>query len=400
MLERLLRLTGVIALVAGPFAAAACGASSDSGNAAPEGTGSSGGSSSGSSSGSSGSFADSGLEDGTTDTGAPDGVVLPPDAYVPPPTSIVFVHASRSLPSLRLCWDVQPGTAQSPFPSNNEMPASNYAGIPVGGAVWLDPAIDPQTLVGLTLYAVRAKNIQDIAPTASCSDLIACSGPSNSCFTPKLDYWAVGNIQPGDLRVGATNIVAVSGCLGADDPLASPERCGASTWNNATGNLHLDIIPVPATAAADAGGPLMVQAAQLSPGLEALEGDAGSLVSFGAPGDASTIAQLDQEGDLLPTSPVAVFLQGGLAEYGEVGFGVDVPGADAGGAGHLWMSLAEAQQLVSPAQDPSVYYAGGPYVVAVVGDPDAPHAFSGGDGGYDGKGLHVLVLPTAVQAAP
>jgi len=32
----------------------------------------------------------------------------------------------------------------------------------------------------------------------------------------------------------------------------------------------------------------------------------------------------------------------------------------------------------------------------VVGDPAAPHAFdTGADGGYDGTGLHALVLPAA-----
>jgi hypothetical protein len=92
-------------------------------------------------------------------------------------------------------------------------------------------------------------------------------------------------------------------------------------------------------------------------------------------------------------------LPSGLASFGQIGFGIDVLGADAGSAGHLWMSLAQAQELVDPAQDPTVYYAGGHYVVAVVGDPAAPHAFAGGDGGYDGRGLHVLVLP-ATAALP
>jgi hypothetical protein len=406
MLEHLLRRTVVFALVVGPFAVAACGASGDnaSGFAGPQSTGSSSGSSSGSSggsstssSGSSGTFGDGGT-DATTDTGAPD--ASPPDAGQPP-TNIVFLHASPSVESLRLCWNLQPGTAgQLPFPSDNEMPASNYPGIPVGGAVWLDKAIGAETIVGQTIYAVRAKPIEEIAPGASCADLIACSGPTSDCFAPKMDYWEVGSIQPGDLRAGATNIVAISGCLGADDSLASADRCGP-TWNSATGNLHLDVVPVASAAAADdAGGQLTVQAAQLSPGLQSLEGDAGALITFGVQGDASLIAQLDQEGDLLPASPVAVFLPGGLAQYGQLGFGVDVQGAAAGGAGHLWMSLAQAQQLVSPAQDPSVYYAGGPYVVAVLGDPNAPHAFGSGDGGYDGKGLHVLVLPTAPQTPP
>jgi hypothetical protein len=254
-------------------------------------------------------------------------------------------------------------------------------------------------MFGATIYAVRAKIIADIAPTSSCDDLICAQQGGAHCLMPNADYWNVGSIPPGNLQFGETNIVAVAGCLGADDPLASVGRCG-STWNAATGNLHLDAVPIPGTFE-DAGSTLMVQAAQLSPGLQSLEGDAGStLVSFGSEGDASVVAQLVQEGDLLPLPPVAVSLQGGLAAYGQLGFAVDVAGAGAGSAGHLWMSLAQAQQLISPAQDPSVYYAGGPYVVAVLGDPGAPHAFAGGDGGYDGKGLHVLVLPTAGQAPP
>jgi hypothetical protein len=59
------------------------------------------------------------------------------------------------------------------------------------------------------------------------------------------------------------------------------------------------------------------------------------------------------------------------------------------------MSLADSQQLVDPTQDPTLFF-GQPrtYLLAVLGDPNAPHAFaSGGDAGYDGKGLHVLVVP-------
>jgi hypothetical protein len=87
--------------------------------------------------------------------------------------------------------------------------------------------------------------------------------------------------------------------------------------------------------------------------------------------------------------------------FGTQGFRLDaVAAGDAGGAS-LWMSLAQAQSLVAPTQDPQAYYGVRvPYVVAVLGDPGAPAAF--GDGGtYDGRGLHVLVLPSAnVGQAP
>jgi hypothetical protein len=89
-----------------------------------------------------------------------------------------------------------------------------------------------------------------------------------------------------------------------------------------------------------------------------------------------------------------------LPSYGQLGFAVDVAGS--GSPAHLWMSLAHAQELVNPAQDPAAYFGmGGTYVVAVVGDPNAPPPFAaaGDGGGYDGTGLHLLVLPTA-QTTP
>jgi hypothetical protein len=62
------------------------------------------------------------------------------------------------------------------------------------------------------------------------------------------------------------------------------------------------------------------------------------------------------------------------------------------------MSLAQAQQLVDPTADPSVFFGQNrTYVVAVLGDPSAPHAFTSG-GVYDGRGLHLLVVPSAAPA--
>jgi hypothetical protein len=117
-------------------------------------------------------------------------------------------------------------------------------------------------------------------------------------------------------------------------------------------------------------------------------------VSFGAEGsDADlSVAVLRAEGDL--SSAQTVLYEAGLPGYGQLGFAVDVAGYD-GGAGHLWMSLADSQQLVDPTEDPTQFF-GQPrtYLVAVLGDPNAPHAFAPvtGDAGYDGRGLHVLVI--------
>jgi hypothetical protein len=181
------------------------------------------------------------------------------------------------------------------------------------------------------------------------------------------------------------------------DPAASTTLCGAS-WTATSGNLDAQILPLDKAGASSNG--FAVQAAQLSPGLAALAGDGGSaVVSFGTQGaaDASPIATLQGEGALGPPSIVSVGAN--LSAYGQLGFAVDVQGFD-GGAGHLWMSLAEAQQLVDPTQDPTLFF-GQPrtYLLAVLGDPNAPHAFgSAGDAGYDGKGLHVLVVAAPAPA--
>jgi len=150
------------------------------------------------------------------------------------------------------------------------------------------------------------------------------------------------------------------------------------------------------------GGTLIVQAAQLSPGTVFLQGDAGATtVSFGAEGEAGPFAQLTGEGDLEPSPPQIFALTGGSASLGQVGFAVDVAGPDASDAGHLWMSLTESLRLVEPLEDPATYYgSGGTYVVAIVGDPSAPRAYTPDeDAAYDGTGLHVLVVRTAAPPA-
>jgi hypothetical protein len=389
-LEMLLR-RGLVAVplflgLLGLAAAAACGASSNSGFGG-----------SGEDSGSGDSSApppDTGpIEDSGSGQDAPSSSDSGHDAG-PPITPIIFLHASRSLPSVRLCFMGGGSESAPPFPSANEMPSSNYPGIPKGGAVWVpDPSAIP---TNASVFAVSAKflTMANIPLTTPCGMLICPPGQAQNCLMQGSAYWPVGSITRAAALPDATTVFAISGCQGiSQDSLASVERCGTG-WNAATGNLHIEVVTLPATAQTDAG--LIVQATQLSPGLVSLQGDAGTTsLSFGSMADAQPPVQLSAEGTVV-TFPLPLTVPPGLAGYGQVGFAVDVEGADAGPAGQLWMSLAQAQELVDPAQDPTVYYAGGSYVVAVVGDPAAPHAFEDGDGGYDGTGLHVLVLPTTV----
>jgi hypothetical protein len=305
------------------------------------------------------------------------------------------------LPDVRLCWGTGAGvTTAIPFPGDGVMPGSNYPGVPLGGVASMDDA--SALLGGIVLYAIDAENLARIevgqATPYTCAELVCGPGTNlaSPCLRYNFDYWPVGT-GSYDLAPGANNVIALGGCLPAAlDPEASPALCGA-TWSATNGNLSAQILELQAGTATMGG--LAVQAAQLSPGLAALTGDGGAaVVSFGAEGaaDASTVvATLQAEGALAPAATVAVGTS--LSAYGQLGFAVDVPGFD-GGAGHLWMSLADSQQLVDPLQDPAQFFGQArPYLLAVLGDPGSPHAFaSGSDGGYDGKGLHVLVVAAPV----
>ena len=396
MLAVLLRRGAILALLLpAPVLAAACGMSSNSaggfGSQPPGDAGGGDGEVQADS-----SVADTGLPSVDSGSGqdAPssDGGF---DASFPPVTSTIFLNASRSLTGgVRLCFIGNGGEKALPFPSDNEMPGSNFPGIPTGGAVWMpDASAIPSSA---TLYALPAKLLaqMQISPITTCEALV-CSG-SSSCLMQGF-YWKVGPITQSAAPTGMTTVLAISGCTGVgNDPLADSERCGPD-YDPGKGNLHLDVVSFPP--AFQVPGGLMVQAAQLSPGLASLQGDAGTTsLSFGSVADAQAVAQLGAEGTV--ASPGFLPLPAGPAAFGQVGFEVELEGVDAGPSGQLWMSLSEAQELVDPTQDPTVYYAGGSYVVAIVGDPFAPHAFAGDDdGGYDGRGLHVLVLP-ATAAMP
>ena len=336
---------------------------------------------------------------GFADTGATDGGM---EVGTGLPTTALFVQASPSLPDVRLCWVTGVAVAQVvPFPGDGVMPGSNYPGIPLGGVASMG---DATPLVGeFLLYAIDAENLarieQNQATPYTCDQLICGEGtnPPSPCLRYNFDYWPVATSTAGLTR-SATNVVALSGCLPtALDPSASSTVCGAS-WTATAGNLNAQLLLLQGGVAGEGG--LTVQAAQLSPGLAALVGDAGAaVVSFGTQGatDASTVATLQGEG--MVATPSAVSVGTDLSVYGQLGFAVDVQGFD-GGAGHLWMSLADSQQLVDPTEDPTLFF-GQPrtYLLAVLGDPDSTHAFSsGGDAGYDGKGLHVLVVPAPVPS--
>lgn len=319
----------------------------------------------------------------------------------------LFINASVSptVSNVRLCWQVGGTVAPIvPFPGGGAMPGSDYPGIPLGGAASMG---DVRGLSSgeIRFYAIDAENLarleQGQTQTTTCDHLICGqgSGLPSSCLRYDLDYWPAAALPALDAS-DPQSVLALTGCLAtALDPTASLTRCGSS-WDAVEGNLRVELAHLQPAPPLDAGQ-LSFQVALLSPALAEALGDGGALVSFGTEDGGTPVATLGFEDDVEPAGSVGtVSLGTSLAVFGSRGFGVDAPGL-ANGAGREWMSLVQAQQLVDPTQDPAVFF-GQPrtYLVAVVGDPGSPHAFTSTDAGYDGTGLHVLVIATPQPEAP
>jgi hypothetical protein len=326
------------------------------------------------------------------------------------PTTVTFVNNSPSLLDIRLCWSVG-GTMTSdpPFPSGAPMPASNYSGVPAGGAAML-PNAEALTTGTLAFVAINANWLasDEMRPGGrvfSCADRLARNG--SGTVDPTIVHPLAST---SGIRRGEASIVVIGGCLGGDSrAIANPAPCGPG-WDPSKGNLNAQVLEVARLPTIDAGG-LEVQAAQLSPALAAMAGDAGVSVSFGSAGEAGVLAVLARQGDIEPPAPTPVQVGTDLAAFGQLGFGVEFASAvtpmDSGTDAALdaaaptwlvWMNLAQAQSLVDPSADPRTYFgAHATYVVAILGDPTAASPFS--DAGYEGYGLHLLVLPSQPQEA-
>jgi hypothetical protein len=285
------------------------------------------------------------------------------------------------------------------------MPASNFPGLPVGGAVQLAPATSlamSSAAGAVDLYAIDAEVLAERNASLSSCEALICPGGSTSgpCLRSNEDYWHVGTLPTNAIAAQGPTFVALAGCQGTElDPAASALRCGSS-WDPVAGNLHVEVAHVatlPSSGGADdatAAGVLAVQSALFSPALIMGLADAGQArVSFGASGEAGAIALLSGEDDIEPTMPASLNVGTDLAAFGQLGFGVDSVGVDAATSAHFWTSLAQAQSILDPTVDPRVYFGTrATYVVAIVGDPSAPSPSSTGDAAYDGRGLHILVL--------
>ncbi len=275
------------------------------------------------------------------------------------------------------------------------MPASNFPGVALGSAALL---ADASALAAktLTLYAIKALTVEHFGGSdTSCKGLF-CTG--TSCPQPGVDYF---QLPPVTLTPDAANIVVVEGCA-ASVLLETSNTlgCGAS-YDPVNGNLRAEILAVVPSGTSGAG--MAVQVAQLSQGLADALGEAGSasvsLAALNPDGGATTlvrsIATVSSQGEVLPQEPMALPVDGSLSSYGGLGIRLDLPGDEAG-AREVFTTLAQALQLADPTADPSVYYGSpGTYVIAIVGDPNAPAPFATGPdaGFYNGTGLHFVIAP-------
>jgi hypothetical protein len=379
-------------LAAGAIAAAvACGSASEGGEGGFGGPDAGAGD---------GSIPDTGFTDGRTESGGGDAGAEGGGDAATPVTTALFVHASPALPAVRLCWSVNGVLPPMvPFPSGGPMPGTNFEGVPLGGVAGLANA-DALAAGSFQLYAIDAKLLAGLergqgSLLSTCDQLICGPGANKpgACLWQDHNYWVVG--PPILIAHGAANVVAIEGCESGFTG-AGASVCGAD-WST-SGNLHADQITL--AAPSDSTGELTFQALQLSPALAVLSADGGSstALAFGpqSPAEAGPpLATLTLEGDL--SQSLTVPLPSTLAGYGQLGFSYAVALGDGGLA--QWMSLAQSQQLVDPTEDPSIFFGEPrPYVVAIVGDPYAPGFASPGDAGFDGTGLHILVLPTPVPA--
>jgi hypothetical protein len=220
------------------------------------------------------------------------------------------------------------------------MPASNYAGIPTGGAVWASADLLAQLAQGgVQLWGVLAREVADRAlndASTACDDLV-CNAPG--CADANA-WWPLGQASAG---AAATTVIGIEG----------PESLE---------QIQLGIAPSPPA------HDLAFQTVLLSPKLASLVADGGAVFVTYTLEDAGAEAgaTVDLSG-LVPPPPIVVPGPTTVNDSNAQGFSVDIEAADGGLTQHLWMSLAQSQDLVDPSLDPTVYYDASLLVPAMVG---------------------------------
>jgi hypothetical protein len=298
------------------------------------------------------------------------------DSGLAPPPFVLAVHASPDLEDFRICFGISDSPTGvvvqdkvQPYPDNayGPMPESNYPGIPVGGAVPLRTFTHGAFLVP---YIIRASDLTRPGyDTLTCDKLICTT--STTCLHDG-EFWSLPAIDRLRLMQGRRYVLAIGGC-----------RSGASAGGCASaGPLDAQLQEVAASTGGLAGS-LTGQFLHLAPAVGAISlsvDDAGvSLPAYGAIAPSLGVMTL-------PTPP-----HGDLAAYASESLHLTY--ADAGAD----FSLALVQRLSDPSMLPTAFFERDtPWVFVVLGDPAAasPLADGGINSAYDGRGLHIIALPT------
>lgn len=285
------------------------------------------------------------------------------------PTANAFlVHAALGLGDVRLCFEAD---ALPAFPSDANVPSTNYPGLPVGGAVHF---VDAPRFKGrtVTAYAVSAYGLGQLEYGGSpipCSKIVDPKGVFASGLV------AVGS-DPLDLS--GASVLALVGCApGA----GSAQRCGAG-YDPQKGNVRLVEVAEKASLPLASSGAL---ALNLSPSLADALG-AGKVTAWlgdlATPCTGSTVP-LPSPPAVGAISPAAAAVPDATA-YDAHGFSLC-----AGQASQLARSFAEMQRATSPQAVPSEHFGvRANYVYAMVGDTTAPSG---------PEALHVLAIPFAAS---
>jgi hypothetical protein len=211
------------------------------------------------------------------------------------------------------------------------------------------------------------------------------------------DYFELPAVPASASPSPVPSFFAVTGCKNTQlDPTATAAQCG-SPYDTNRGNLEVVTAALDDTLTAD-NKTVRVQVAHLSPALAVTDGGTVS-VTYGPldAGLSQTLGAALQLGRIGPLSSLT--LPASPADYTNDGVTVALVASDGTVAQSLWLPLATVARLSDPSQLPeSLFHSPANYLFAVVGDPTAPEQLTLPDGGpnpaYDGRGLHVVAIPT------
>jgi hypothetical protein len=297
------------------------------------------------------------------DAGSPDASNVDGGAPRSPDAKILFVNASNTLASMRICFATghKPDgsdAVMAPTPALPHQGGSPYPGVPRGTGGPLPDLVD-FTPMALTMFAVDASTIAgEISSNPNektCDQLLGMNG-TGGALTLGRDFFRLGTIAQGTLARGTTFLVGARDC-----EAGSPQTGCASGATMGILAASLDRTRPSASA-------IGVQVAQLSTKLASVD------AFFGCTAFASGL----KLGDVSPANASSI---------------PDLAARFAVRDGSYLSPPLPLPFLQSGATQPMQLGASSTFVV--VGDPSAPAATLA-DGSpnpqFDGRGVHVIVV--------